>query len=88
MEPRSKLAPSLHRCRDSSIHQAILQQSSEARPLLLAMAAQTEALSRLDVTPDAEHGPDETGSPRDDYVLVDSGESETPEPVRSLGAMR
>ena len=52
------------------------------------MAAQTEALSRLDVTPDAEHCADETGSPRDDYVLVDSGEGETPEPVRSLGAMR
>ena len=56
--------------------------------MLLAMAAQTEALSRLDVTPDVGHGPDETGSPRDDYVLVDSGESETPEPVRSPGAMR
>ncbi|KAK9834159.1 hypothetical protein WJX81_003591 [Elliptochloris bilobata] len=48
------------------------------------MAGQTEALSRLEVT--AEHGQDETGSPRDDYVLVDSGESVTPEPRTPAGA--
>ena len=52
------------------------------------MADQIEALSLRDVMPDAEHAPAETGSPRDDYVLVDSGENETPEPVRWLGAMR
>jgi len=47
------------------------------------MAAQAEALSRLDVTSEAAagQGADE-GSPRDDYVLVDCGESETPQPVR------
>ena len=86
VEPRRKLAPS-----HASLSRqpgSISVQSSGARPLLLAMAAQTEALSRLDVTPDVGHGPDEAGSPRDDYVLVDSGESETPEPVRSPGAMR
>ena len=70
------------------IPQANISAKSSTSLAARAMAAQTEALSRLDVMPDAEHGPDETGSPRDDYVLVDSGESETPEPVRSLEAMR
>ena len=50
MEPRSELAPSLHRCRDSHFTRQYLSKS-QARLLLLAMAAQTEALSRLDVMP-------------------------------------